>query len=98
MSNVIDNLQKILNKATEKGFEFRSEAEITNIEFMGYGRFDVTLIPYDSEKEQGFIFHWNELFFNHNFAKCFFGEDSYKQQLQIMVLEQNPMEYLIKLV
>lgn len=96
MSNVVENFNKILAKAEENGFEFRSKTEIKKVEFMGFGRFDITLIPFDSEQESSFVFHWNELFFNHNFARCFFGEDSYKIQLQAMVLEANPMEYLVK--
>lgn len=98
MSNVVDSLKRVLDKAEEKGFEFRSGTEITKIEFLGFGRFDISLIPEEENKESSFVFHWNELFFNQNFAKCFFGEDSYKQQLQIMVLETNPLEYLIKLL
>jgi len=98
MSNVVESLQKILDKSSGNGFEFRTGSEITNIEYLGFGRFDVGIIPSDSDTEISFIFHWNELFFNHNFAKCFFGEDSYKQQLQIMVLEENPLEYLLKLI
>ena len=69
-------LVKILNKAESNGFNFRKDSTIETMEFLGMGRF-IAVIKYESEngpKESGFEFHINELFFNHNFAKAFFGD------------------------
>ena len=67
-------LEKILNKAEGNGFSFRKGSHIESIEFIGMGRFDA-LIKHDDEEGGGnFEFHINELFFNHNFAKAFFGD------------------------
>lgn len=79
-----EKLEAIINKAEANGFKFRNETQIDSIEYKGYGRFIISLTIYKGEKddqEDGekteskgtFEFHMIELFFNHNFAKAFFG-------------------------
>lgn len=74
-----DKFIKIMTKAESNGFKFRNDAEIDEIEYIGMGRFraDMTI---EHEQEEGsveekvsFTFNITEVFFNHNFAKTFFG-------------------------
>ena len=71
---------KIMNKAEVNGFSFRDGSELHDVKYIDYGRFDASIIT-DQENESGetekvhssFIFNVYEVFFNHNFAKAFFG-------------------------
>jgi len=62
-------LQKALLKAEKKGFQFKTGSTLENFVYLGFGRFSI-----DIDIDKSFIFHINELLFNHNFAKAFFGD------------------------
>ena len=70
---------KIITKAESNGFSFRNNSEIDNIDYIGMGRFKMDMtITHDQEsgsveEKTTFTFNITEVFFNHNFAKAFFG-------------------------
>jgi len=67
-----DVLLKIISKAELNGFSFKKDDKIKKISFIGFGRFQ---LEFESENQNSiFEFHINELLFNHNFAKAFFGD------------------------
>ncbi len=65
-------LQAILTKAEKNGFEFKTSSSFDELKYIGFGRFSVQITTEQQKSE--FIFHINELLFNHNFAKSFFGD------------------------
>lgn len=78
--NEKDKFIKIMTKAESNGFKFRNDAEIDEIEYIGMGRFNAKMTINHEQEEGGsveekasFIFNITEVFFNHNFAKTFFG-------------------------
>jgi len=71
---------KIIHKAEVNGFSFRDGSELNDVTYIDYGRFDAsfTTIHEDEdgesvEENSSFVFNIYEVFFNHNFAKAFFG-------------------------
>ena len=64
---------KIISKAEKNGFEFRTGFGIFNLKYIMLGRFCVEF-EFGDEVSAPFEFHINEVFFNHNFAKAFFGD------------------------
>jgi hypothetical protein len=71
--SVEDKFLKIIAKAESNGFQFRTGFGICDIEHIGLGRF-IVQFNVDEEQKEHFEFHINELFFNHNFARAFFGD------------------------
>lgn len=73
--NIEEKFLKIISKAEANGFSFRDNAEIDQIKFIGLGRFQMNLTIQENELENKttFVFNVTEVFFNHNFAKTFFG-------------------------
>jgi hypothetical protein len=69
--NAEELLISILSKAEINGFEFKKNSKIKQVTFIGFGRFSIV---FEDVENKEFEFHINELFFNHNFAKSFFGD------------------------
>lgn len=78
--DITEKFLKIVGKAESNGFSFRNDSDIDNIDYIGMGRFkmDMTIKhkQEDGEVEEKttFTFNITEVFFNHNFAKTFFGD------------------------
>ena len=68
-----DVVLKILSKSELNGFSFKASL-IKKIELIGFGKINVEFITDALDDDAIFTFHINELFFNHNFAKSFFGD------------------------
>ena len=72
-SSMEDTILKSLSKAELNGFTFKASL-IKRIEFIGFGKINVEFLTDALEEDAIFTFHINDLFFNHNFAKAFFGD------------------------
>ena len=78
--NFEEKFLKIISKAEANGFSFRDNSHIDNLEYITMGRFKMNItIQQESENNEvieektTFTFNVTEVFFNHNFAKTFFG-------------------------
>lgn len=75
--DITDKFLSILDKASSNGFSFKDDSQFDGLEYMDFGRFVSYLtVTHDSgvEEKCTFVFHFNEVVFNHNFAKAFFGD------------------------
>lgn len=77
--DIKESFLKIVSKAESNGFSFRDNSEIDNLDYIGMGRFDMSLTTTHEkdgdpiEEKSKLVFNIYEIFFNHNFAKTFFG-------------------------